>query len=78
LINLDLFWNQYIPLKSLFSVGLGSILFAISIDNPDLNLSSSTQCSAEPLVPSLTLSDPVIAASDPGKNMAENYSDNPL
>ncbi|XP_033609183.1 sorting nexin-29 isoform X4 [Cryptotermes secundus] len=47
------------------AAGLGSILFAISIDNPDLNLSSSTQCNAEPLVPSLTLSDPVIAASDP-------------
>jgi hypothetical protein len=49
-------------------------LFAVSIDNPDLNQSSNMHCNAEPLVPSLTLSDPVIAASDPGKTMAEDYS----
>lgn len=47
--------------KLSFSVGLGSILFAISIDNADLNLPSNLPCDAEPLVPSLTQSDPVIA-----------------
>jgi sorting nexin-29 len=43
------------------AAGLGSILFAISIDNADLNLPSNMPCDAEPLVPSLTQSDPVIA-----------------
>jgi hypothetical protein len=62
----------------MFSTGLGSILFAVSIDNPDLNLSSNTHYSTEPLVPSLTLSDPVIAPSDAGKTLVENYSGNPL
>ncbi|PSN44498.1 hypothetical protein C0J52_09063 [Blattella germanica] len=47
------------------AAGLGSILFAISIDNTDLNQPSSTQCDAEPLIPSLTRSEPVIAASEP-------------
>jgi hypothetical protein len=61
-----------------FSVGLGSILFAVSIDNPDLNLSSNMHCNAEPLVPSLTLSDPVIASSDPGKTLAKDLNCNHL
>jgi hypothetical protein len=67
-----------ILLKYLFSVGLGSILFAISIDNADLNQLGHTHCDVEPLVPSLMRSEPVIAASDPGKVMAEDKSGKPL
>jgi hypothetical protein len=69
-MNLDLFKNYYTLLKCLFSVGLGSILFAISIDNADLNQLSNTHCDVEPLVTSIMRSEPVIAASDPGKTMA--------
>ncbi|KDR23144.1 sorting nexin-29 isoform X2 [Zootermopsis nevadensis] len=47
------------------AAGLGSILFAISIDNADLNQLSHAHCDVEPLVPSLMRSEPVIAASDP-------------
>ncbi|KAJ4437081.1 hypothetical protein ANN_17216, partial [Periplaneta americana] len=50
------------------AAGLGSILFAISIDNTELNHTSSTHCDADPLVPSLTRSEPVIPASDPDTN----------
>jgi hypothetical protein len=71
-MNLDLFKNYYALLKCLFSVGLGSILFAISIDNADLNQLSNTNCDVEPLVTSIMRSEPVIAASDPGKTMAKD------
>lgn len=76
--NPDHFWMTVVLLKSLSSVGLGSILFAISIDNADLNQLSHAHCDVEPLVPSLMRSEPVIAASDPGKTMAEDKSGKPL
>ncbi|XP_063225758.1 sorting nexin-29 [Bacillus rossius redtenbacheri] len=51
------------------AAGLGSILFAISIDNTDLNQGVSCNGGSDPLmVPNLTRSEPIIASSapDPG------------
>ncbi|KAJ9593047.1 hypothetical protein L9F63_027708, partial [Diploptera punctata] len=52
----------------IMAAGLGSILFAISIDKTELNQPSGTHCDSEPLVPSFTRSEPVIAASDSDSN----------
>lgn len=52
--------------------GLGSILFAISIDNPELNQSPGQNESSEPLIANhqgLTRSEPVIPAAVPGKHI---------